>query len=168
MVEEYRGPILYVIHSPTFQEHQTPAEKDHNKKVLDAMQKAASMKIPIVINPPAGYTPQLDKQIKLFKKKPKIIFLTNKHSNGYLSHNFRQQLEKEGIYPTTITGMGRYRDQCVIDNLEHARQAFPDAKIWLVEGTHTLAYKLNRAYLRRRMATAKIKKSRKLNPKHFV
>ncbi len=191
----YIGPVLYLIHSPR-RERTTPRgakpggayEYDdfmwatHNKRVVDALKKAASTGTPVIWDyMGASHREEALSAVKrmmpaqTFEKLRVVWANTNIHDMG--KETLRDVCRSAKIFPSTIVAVGSLRSICVTEGLKLARRAFPKTHLVMLEGAYTVhpksesmprGFRLPRSAYKKELSEIGVTFSKKLAPKkHF-
>jgi len=172
----YIGPILYVIHAPLpdgvlnyAKEPSMPLQITANKsKVMRALNAAGIRGVPVVYAS-STHKDWIKETISSVKHMPRIIWVNDFAAGSPLL--LKRKLAKEKVNPTKISCLGSIREDCVPTGAKAMKEAFPSAKVYVIEGASTVFRQVNR-HLRKQNVAEMIKvgflRSKKLGAKHFV
>ncbi|GEM_PF-6546826 len=186
--EMYRGPVLYIVHSPLFTEVSlVPAISRNEKllfsqrnKIIIALQKAAMGRIPVIYEAGVQGREALEgfiaESLKALnnrlnppaKKQLNVVWIDT--SDKTTDEEIKKAFDAARIEPRKFITLGHNRDICVKRGVSRIHKCFPNSEIHLIEGTSTVFVKL---FDRERKYKGALKKlgvqfSKKLNSKHFA
>ncbi|MCX6803419.1 MAG: hypothetical protein NTY48_02495 [Candidatus Diapherotrites archaeon] len=177
----YTGPILFLIHSPgtiddVLDENERKSIQANKKKAIRALNAAGLRRIPVLYSP--RYEESTAELLSQLKYTPRIVKI---RTNNFSAAEVSTTLKRARINPTQISCLGLFRKVCVTDWALAAKEAFPHAKINVIEGTHSILLRgANQAkrnsppnsrkllQYRKTLFATGIKHAKKLNPRHFV
>lgn len=182
MPEEYRGPILCVVHSPLFHETDKASlgfkrQEANKRRIEQALRKAALNGIPVIYEAYPESRPALENFVKGLKRKPRIIWANTIDPRVKSSESIGEILARERIVPSKAVFFGIFRDACVAGAATNFRNSFSRARIEVIRGNSTIFVpspnsgstpRQQRKSLEEHFERERIGRAKKLNPRHLV